>query len=57
MLEELIRKAEEAARRSGRRGWALVRLSDLSLVGFFQTPAEARKAAREPGLYLLVEVG
>ncbi|AEA12884.1 hypothetical protein TUZN_1411 [Thermoproteus uzoniensis 768-20] len=57
MLEELIERAEEAARRSGRRGWALVRLSDLAIVGVFQTPAEARKAAKEPGLYLLTEVG
>ncbi|MCI4465772.1 MAG: hypothetical protein JHC22_08325 [Thermoproteus sp.] len=56
MLEELMERAEAAARRSGRRGWALVRLSDLSIVGVFKTPAEARKAAREPGLYLLTEI-
>lgn len=56
MLEELIKKAAEIAKRSGGRGWALVRLSDLSVVGFFKAPAEAKKAAREPGLYLLIEV-
>jgi len=56
MLEELMERAEAAARRSGRRGWALVRLSDLSIVGVFKAPAEARRAAREPGLYLLTEV-
>jgi hypothetical protein len=56
MLEELIERAEAAARRSGRSGWALVRLSDLSIVGVFKAPAEARRAAREPGLYFLTEI-
>ncbi|MEL9990438.1 MAG: hypothetical protein QXP98_01190 [Thermoproteus sp.] len=56
MLEELIRKGVEAARRSGRQGWVLLRLADLTIVGAFKSPQEARRAADKPGLYLLVEV-
>lgn len=56
MLEELIKKGAAAAKASGRRGWVLVKLDDISIVGAFETPERAKRAAESPGLYLLVEI-
>ncbi|MFB6490475.1 MAG: hypothetical protein TU35_004355 [Thermoproteus sp. AZ2] len=57
MLEELIRKGVAAAKASGRRGWVLIRLDDMSIVGAFESPDKAKRAAESPGLYLLIEIG
>lgn len=54
MLEEEVKKAVELAKRSGRRGWVLVKLPN-ELMGAFQSPSEAKRAAREPGVYVLVD--
>jgi hypothetical protein len=56
MLEELIRMGVAAAKASGRRGWVLIRLGDMSVVGAFEGPDKAKKAAKSPGLYLLTEI-
>lgn len=57
MLEELVKRGISVAKAGGGRGWALVRLDDMSLVGIFEAPKDAKKAAKGAGVYLLVKVG
>ncbi len=54
MTEEKLRRWAEIARRSGRRGWVLVR--DGKVVGVFDDRKDAIMAAKEPGVYLLIFV-
>ncbi|MGC9131242.1 MAG: hypothetical protein ACP5H5_06615 [Pyrobaculum sp.] len=44
----------ELARRSGRRGWVLVK--DGKILGVFKDRKDAVAAAKEPGIYLLAFV-
>jgi hypothetical protein len=54
MIEEELRRWAEVARRSGRRGWVLLR--DGNVVGVFNDRGDAVMAAKEPGVYLLIFV-
>lgn len=53
-MEGELWKWLEIARRSGRRGWVLVK--DGVIVGVFKERKDAIMAAKEPGLYLLTFV-
>jgi len=54
MIEEELRKWTEVARKSGKRGWVLVK--DGKVVGAFEDRRHAIMAAKEPGVYLLIFV-
>jgi len=54
MIEEELRKWAEVAKRSGRKGWVLVR--EGRVVEVFNDRKDAVMAAKEPGVYLLIFV-
>jgi hypothetical protein len=54
MIEEELRKWAEVAKRSGRKGWVLVK--EGKVVGVFSDRKDAVMAAKEPGIYLLIFV-
>ncbi|MFN7105742.1 MAG: hypothetical protein ACK4M3_04075 [Pyrobaculum sp.] len=54
MIEETLKKWAEVGRRSGRKGWVLVK--DGRVVGVYAEKREAVAVAREPGIYLLMVV-
>ncbi|MGB9703867.1 MAG: hypothetical protein ACPL3C_00330 [Pyrobaculum sp.] len=53
-IEKELLKWLELARRSGKRGWVLVR--DRKILGVFKDRKDAIVAAKEPGIYLLAFV-
>ncbi|MGC8994531.1 MAG: hypothetical protein ACP5J0_03940 [Pyrobaculum sp.] len=53
-IEKELLKWLELARRSGKRGWVLVR--DGKILGVFKDRKDAIVAAKEPGIYLLAFV-
>jgi hypothetical protein len=54
MIEEELRKWAEVAKRSGRKGWVLVR--EGRVLEVFNNRRDAVMAAKEPGVYLLIFV-
>jgi len=54
MIEEELRRWLAAAKKSGRKGWVLVK--DGKVVGVFSDRKDAIASAQDPGLYLLVLV-
>jgi hypothetical protein len=54
MIEEELRKWAEVAKRSGQKGWILVK--EGKVVGVFNDRRDAVMAAKEPGVYLLILV-
>ncbi|AAL64102.1 hypothetical protein [Pyrobaculum aerophilum] len=53
-VERELWKWLEVAKRSGRRGWVLIK--EGKIVGVFEERKDAIMAAKEPGLYLLTFV-
>jgi hypothetical protein len=53
-IEKELLEWLELARRSGKRGWVLVR--DGKIIGVFKDRRDAIAAAKEPGIYLLTFV-
>ncbi|ACB40387.1 hypothetical protein [Pyrobaculum neutrophilum] len=54
MIEEELERWAEVARRSGRRGWVLVK--EGKVVGVYPSRKDAILSAREPGIYLLLVI-
>ncbi|MEZ0318907.1 MAG: hypothetical protein ABWK05_02800 [Pyrobaculum sp.] len=54
MIERELVQWMQVARRSGKRGWVLVKNGEV--VGVFNDRKEAIMSAREPGVYLLTFV-
>ncbi|MEM1597116.1 MAG: hypothetical protein QW598_04650 [Pyrobaculum sp.] len=54
MIEKELAQWLQVARRSGKRGWVLVRNGEV--VGVFDDRREAIMSARDPGVYLLTFV-
>ncbi|MGK0549784.1 MAG: hypothetical protein ABWU84_09185 [Pyrobaculum sp.] len=54
MTEENIEKWIKVAKRSGKKGWVLVK--EGKVVGVFEERKDAIMAAKEPGVYVLTFV-
>jgi len=54
MIEEELRRWLAAAKKSGKKGWVLVKGGEV--VGVFGDRKDAIASAQEPGVYLLVLV-
>jgi len=54
MIEEELRRWMEVAKKSGKKGWVLVK--EGKVVGVFADRKDAIASAQEPGVYLLVLV-
>ncbi|MEM4891624.1 MAG: hypothetical protein QXH63_01875 [Pyrobaculum sp.] len=54
MIEEMLLTWKEVAKKSGKRGWVLVK--DGVVVGVYQEKKDAVMSAKEPGVYLLMHL-